>query len=73
MEDINEQEKECPVKRTINLFQGKSTLKELENQGLVLRKQFNEIPPHVEYSLTESAKELDQVFQAMRDWGNKYL
>lgn len=106
MEDINEQEKECPVKRAINLFQGKwnlriiyelskqealrfgalkraipnisntvltSTLKELENQGLVLRKQFNEIPPHVEYSLTESAKELDQVFQAMRDWGNKYL
>ena len=33
----------------------------------ILRKQFNEIPPHVEYSLTESAKELDQVFQAMRD------
>ena len=36
-----------------------STLKALENQGLVLRQQFNEVPPHVEYSLTESAKERD--------------
>ena len=38
-----------------------STLKALENQGLVLRQQFNEVPPHVEYSLTESAKALDNV------------
>ena len=50
-----------------------STLKALENQGLVLRQQFNEVPPHVEYSLTESAKALDKVFQTMREWGNRYL
>ena len=50
-----------------------STLKALENQGLVLRQQFNEVPPHVEYSLTESAKALDKVFQTMREWGNSYL
>lgn len=50
-----------------------STLKALENQGLVLRQQFNEVPPHVEYSLTESVKALDKVFQTMREWGNRYL
>ena len=50
-----------------------STLKALENQGLVLRQQFNEVPPHVEYSLTESAKALDKVFQTMREWGNRYI
>ena len=50
-----------------------STLKALENQGLVLRQHFNEVPPHVEYSLTESAKALDKVFQTMREWGNRYL
>ena len=50
-----------------------STLKALENQGLVLRQQFNEVPPHVEYSLTESPKALDKVFQTMREWGNRYL
>ena len=47
-----------------------STLKALENQGLVLRQQFNEVPPHVEYSLTESAKALDKILQTMREWGN---
>ena len=38
-----------------------STLKALENQGIVLRQQFNEVPPHVEYSLTESAKALEVI------------
>lgn len=50
-----------------------STLKELVTQGLVLRHQFNEVPPHIEYSLAESAKALDIVFQAMSEWGNRYL
>ena len=106
MKDVNYQLDECPVQKTLKLFQGKwnlriiyelskhesmrfrelkkaipdisntvltSTLKALENQGLVLRQQFNEVPPHVEYSLTESAKALDKIFQTMREWGNRYL
>lgn len=32
-----------------------STLKELDELGIIHREQFNEIPPHVEYSLTEKA------------------
>lgn len=50
-----------------------STLRELEENGLVTRKQFNEIPPHVEYSLSESGKAFSSVFEAMAVWGKQYL
>lgn len=46
-----------------------STLKELERDGLVHRKQFNEIPPHVEYSLTEKGLDLFPIFYEMVNWG----
>ena len=48
-------------------------LKELEADGLVHREQFNEIPPHVEYSLTERGRDLLPVFCAMANWGLKYI
>ena len=44
-------------------------LRELEEDGLVNREQFNEIPPHVEYSLTEMGRDLLPVFYAMMNWG----
>ena len=50
-----------------------STLKDLEEKKLVQRIQYNEIPPHVEYKATDKARELQAVFQAMRDWGSKNL
>ena len=50
-----------------------SSLRELEKDGLVSRIQFNEIPPHVEYSLTEKGKGLLPVFYAMTKWGFKYI
>lgn len=50
-----------------------STLRELEEDGLVNRVQFNEIPPHVEYSLTNKSKELMPVFYEMYKWGTKYF
>lgn len=49
-----------------------STLRELEDNGLVNRKQFNEIPPHVEYSLTEMGKALMPIYYEMFVWGEKY-
>ena len=42
-----------------------SSLRELEKDGLVSRIQFNEIPPHVEYSLTDKGTALLPVFYAM--------
>lgn len=50
-----------------------TALKDLEEKGLVLRKQFNEIPPHVEYSLSEAGQNIYPVFIAMAEWGEKYL
>ena len=35
-----------------------NALKDLEKDGILVRKQFNEIPPHVEYSLTEKGEDL---------------
>lgn len=50
-----------------------SSLRELERDGLVDRVQFNEIPPHVEYSLSKKGKDLLPVFYEMTKWGFKYL
>lgn len=50
-----------------------STLRELEADGLITRTQFNEIPPHVEYSFSEKGRDLMPVFYAMMNWGLKYV
>jgi DNA-binding HxlR family transcriptional regulator len=41
----------------------------MERDGILLRHQFNEIPPHVEYSLTEKGRTLSSVLLAIADWG----
>lgn len=50
-----------------------TTLKELETLGIVCRQQFNEIPPHVEYSLTDKGRALLPVFTELARWGESYL
>ena len=50
-----------------------NALRELESDGIILRKQFNEIPPHVEYSLTEKGADLLPIFHAITEWGLKYI
>lgn len=45
------------------------SLRELEKDGLIKRKQFNEIPPHVEYSFTDMGRDLLPVFYAIMNWG----
>ena len=44
-------------------------LRNMEKDGIILRHQFNEIPPHVEYSLTEKGRTLSNVLLAIADWG----
>jgi DNA-binding HxlR family transcriptional regulator len=48
-------------------------LRELERDGLIVRKQFNETPPRVEYSLSEMGKALSPVFDEMAVWGLKNI
>ncbi|VXB90538.1 putative regulatory protein MalR [Flavobacterium sp. 9AF] len=44
-------------------------LKELEQDNLIIREQFNETPPRVEYSLSELGKSMAPVLEAMEKWG----
>ncbi|SHG14595.1 transcriptional regulator, HxlR family [Bacteroides luti] len=46
-------------------------LKELENDGLILREHYKEIPPRVEYSLTDLGKSLSPVFHELEIWGTE--
>ena len=48
-------------------------LRELENQNLIHRQVYAEVPPRVEYSMTELGKSLMPILTAMRDWGAAYL
>ncbi|EBA16245.1 hypothetical protein RSK20926_21005 [Roseobacter sp. SK209-2-6] len=47
-------------------------LRELEADGIVHRKVYAEVPPRVEYSLTEKGLELCPVIEALGQWGGRY-
>ena len=48
-----------------------STMKELEADKLVHREEYPQIPPKVEYSLTERGKSLIPILETMCDWGEE--
>ena len=48
------------------------SLKELEKDGLVNRKVYRQVPPKVEYSLTEMGRSFVPVLNAMFNWGQSY-
>ena len=47
-------------------------LRELEEQGIVVRKVFPEVPPKVEYSLSEIGTTLNPILSQLCDWGKTY-
>ena len=47
-------------------------LRDMEQSGLVNRKAYAEVPPRVEYSLTELGRSLEPVLNAMWSWGEGY-
>lgn len=47
------------------------TLKELEADKLINRREYPQIPPKVEYSLTERGKSLIPILDMMCDWGEQ--
>lgn len=49
-----------------------SNLRMMEKQGLLTRKVYAEVPPRVEYTLTETGYSLKPVLDAMTDWGTNY-
>jgi len=47
-------------------------LRELEEDGLVKRTVFPEVPPRVEYELTAFGRSVEPILVGMREWGEKY-
>lgn len=47
-------------------------LREMEGRGLLTRTVYPEVPPHVEYTLTELGRSLKPVLDAMQAWGEEY-
>lgn len=48
-------------------------LKKLEEEGIILRVEYNQIPPKVEYSLSDVGRSFMPVLKAIYDWGNGYI
>lgn len=51
----------------------KKQLKQLEKDGLINRKVYAQIPPKVEYSLTEIGQKFHNVLNELENWGNDYI
>ncbi len=48
-------------------------LRELEKDGIVERKVYAEVPPRVEYSMTEFGRTLQPILSELHKWGKQYL
>lgn len=48
-------------------------LRELEMDGVIERKVYAEVPPKVEYSITEFGKSLTPIIAALEQWGNQHI
>ena len=65
----------CPVETTLMLIGDKwkvLILRDMEAKGLLTRKVYAEVPPRVEYTLTETGYSLKPILDSMVDWGTNY-
>ena len=75
----------CPVEVTLALISDlkrsvghisqkvlTTNLRSMEQSGLINRHVYAEVPPRVEYSLTDLGRSLKPVLDAMRTWGEEY-
>ena len=67
----------CPVETTLMLIGDKwkvltAQLRDMEEKGLLTRKVYAEVPPRVEYTLTETGYSLKTVLDSMWAWGADY-
>lgn len=65
----------CELKKSIGKISQKvltSNLRAMEEHDLVSRKVYAEVPPRVEYTLTETGYSLAPVLDAMTKWGSEY-
>lgn len=48
------------------------SLRSMEEDGIIIRTVFPEVPPHVEYSLSELGESMRPILMSMQEWGNNY-
>lgn len=63
------------LKRSIGNISHKTlslSLKELEADDLIVRKEYPQVPPKVEYSLSEKGKTLIPILDALCEWGDQH-
>jgi len=48
------------------------SLRELESNNLIIRKMYNQVPPKVEYAISEMGMSLEPTLRALCDWGQDY-
>ena len=63
------------LKRSIGSVSQKvltAQLRDMEQNGLIHREVYAEVPPRVEYSLTELGKSLQPILDSMKTWGESY-
>ncbi|WP_308498654.1 helix-turn-helix domain-containing protein [uncultured Anaerobiospirillum sp.] len=63
------------LKRSVGSISQKvltSNLRAMEESGLVKRKVYAEVPPRVEYTLTDTGQSLRPILDAMHKWGTEY-
>lgn len=71
--DINRFGKMGMILRDISKQMLTTQLRELESDGIIERKIYPEIPPRVEYSVTEKGRALLPIIELMKNWGNEHL
>ena len=77
---MSEEKKElpvCPVETTLMLIGDKwkvltAQLRDMEESGLLTRKVYAEVPPRVEYTLTDLGYSLKPVLDSLWNWGEEY-
>lgn len=65
----------CEFEKSINGINPRTLsqrLDVLEVHGIITKERFNEVPPRIEYSLTQKGTDLLPVLKAMATWGNRY-
>ncbi|MBE6905845.1 winged helix-turn-helix transcriptional regulator [Marasmitruncus massiliensis] len=68
---FNELQRKMPEEMTHTTLSRQ--LKTLEDEGLIIRKEYAQIPPKVEYSLSEIGEKFQSVLDVLGAWGNEYI
>lgn len=71
--DINRFGKMGMVLKDISKQMLTTQLRELENDGIIERKIYPEIPPRVEYSFTDKGKTLLPIIELLKEWGSVHM